>query len=184
MSSLVASQKSFTYRIFKTTLNVDIQYIYGYYQSKQLYFGHIWGQSYVTHSCHHHVCGTFQYRTDYAVWLVNALSAVISPRYRLICIMLFDQQNGIKTFITVYRKFEKKNAQIQQTSLKSFKWENLGSIKCPFLLSGLITLNSLWPGDAILWHRFGSTSAQVIGCCLMVWCYYLKQCWLIINGFL
>ena len=35
-------------------------------------------------------------------------------------------------------------------------------------------VNSLWPRDAIWWHRSGSTVAQVMSCCL-------NQCWLIIN---
>ena len=35
-------------------------------------------------------------------------------------------------------------------------------------------VNSLWPRDAIWWHRSGSTLAQVMSCCL-------NQCWLIIS---
>ena len=30
-----------------------------------------------------------------------------------------------------------------------------------------LQLNSLWPSDVIWWHRSGSTSAQVMACCLM-----------------
>ena len=43
------------------------------------------------------------------------------------------------------------------------------------------TSNSLWPSDAIWWHRSGSTLAQVMACCLTAPRHYLNQCWLIIN---
>ena len=42
-------------------------------------------------------------------------------------------------------------------------------------------LNSLWPSDAIWWHRSGSTLAQVMACCLTAPSHYLNQCWLIIS---
>ena len=42
-------------------------------------------------------------------------------------------------------------------------------------------VNSLWPNDAIWWHRSGSTLAQVMACCLTASSHYLKQCWLIIS---
>ena len=42
-------------------------------------------------------------------------------------------------------------------------------------------VNSLWPSDAIWWHRSGSTLAQVMACCLTAPSHYLNQCWLIIN---
>ena len=42
-------------------------------------------------------------------------------------------------------------------------------------------LNSLWPSDAIWWHRTGSTLAQVMACCLAAPCHYLTQCWLLIS---
>ena len=42
-------------------------------------------------------------------------------------------------------------------------------------------INSLWPGDAIWWHRSGSTLAQVMACCLTAPSHYLNQCWLIIS---
>ena len=41
-------------------------------------------------------------------------------------------------------------------------------------------INSLWPGDAIWRHISGSTSAQVMACCLAAPSHYLNQCWLII----
>ena len=41
--------------------------------------------------------------------------------------------------------------------------------------------NSLWPNDAILRHRSGSTLAQVMACCLTAPSHYLNQCWLIIS---
>ena len=42
----------------------------------------------------------------------------------------------------------------------------------------VIGINSLWPIDAIWWHRSGSTFAQE-----MAWApsHYLNQCWLIIR---
>ena len=39
----------------------------------------------------------------------------------------------------------------------------------------------LGPSDAIWRHRFGSTLAQVMACCLMAPSHYLNQCWVIIN---
>ena len=44
------------------------------------------------------------------------------------------------------------------------------------------SINSLWPGDTIWWHRSGSTSPQVMSCCLMAPSYYLNPCWLHINS--
>ena len=41
--------------------------------------------------------------------------------------------------------------------------------------------NPLWCSDAILWHRTGSTSAQVMDWCLMTPSHDLNQCWLLIN---
>ena len=49
--------------------------------------------------------------------------------------------------------------------------------------AGLIVFNSLWPSDAIWWHRSGSALAQVMACCLAAPSHYLNQCWLIINEF-
>ena len=40
---------------------------------------------------------------------------------------------------------------------------------------------SLGPSDAIWWQRFGSTSAQVMACCLTESSHYLNQSWLIIS---
>ena len=41
---------------------------------------------------------------------------------------------------------------------------------------GVISLNSLWPSDAIWQQRSGSTLAQVMACCLMAPSHYLTQC--------
>ena len=40
--------------------------------------------------------------------------------------------------------------------------------------------DSLWPSDNILWHRSGSTLAQVMAWCLTAPSHYLNQCWLVI----
>ena len=40
---------------------------------------------------------------------------------------------------------------------------------------------SLWPSDAIWWHRSWSTLARVMACCLMAPSHYLSQCWFIIK---
>ena len=47
--------------------------------------------------------------------------------------------------------------------------------------SCLLSINSLWPSDAIWRQRSGSTLAQVMACCLMAPSHYLNQCWLIIS---
>ena len=44
-----------------------------------------------------------------------------------------------------------------------------------------VSVKSLWPRDAIWWHRSGSTLAQVMACCLTAPRNYLNQCWLIIS---
>ena len=41
--------------------------------------------------------------------------------------------------------------------------------------------NPLWPSDAIWRHRYGSTLAQVMACCLTAPTPYLNQCSLIIS---
>ena len=48
------------------------------------------------------------------------------------------------------------------------------------LLSSCISsnFNSLWPSDAIWWHRSGLTLAQLMACCLMALNHYLSQFWL------
>ena len=42
-------------------------------------------------------------------------------------------------------------------------------------------INSLWPSDAIWWHRTGSPLAQVWTCCLTAPSHYVNQCWLNID---
>ena len=44
-----------------------------------------------------------------------------------------------------------------------------------------LSINSLWPGDAIWRHGARSTLAQVMACCLMAPSHDLNQCWLIIG---
>ena len=44
-----------------------------------------------------------------------------------------------------------------------------------------ININSLWPSDAILSHRSGSTLAQAMACCLRAPSHYLRQYWRIIS---
>ena len=41
--------------------------------------------------------------------------------------------------------------------------------------------NSLWPSDIVSWHRFGSTLAQVMACCLTAPSHFLNQYCLIIS---
>ena len=43
-------------------------------------------------------------------------------------------------------------------------------------------IHSLWPNNAICRHRYGSTLAQVMDCCLAEPSHYLNQCGLIIKG--
>ena len=47
-------------------------------------------------------------------------------------------------------------------------------------LNSVLFINPLWSGDTIWRHRSGSTSAQVVPCCMVVPSHYLNQCWLII----
>ena len=42
----------------------------------------------------------------------------------------------------------------------------------------------MWPSDAMWWHRFGATLAQIMACCLMAPSHYLFLCWVIIKGVL
>ena len=51
-----------------------------------------------------------------------------------------------------------------------------------FIVNGAV--NSLWLSDTIWWHKFGSTLAQVMACCLMAPNHYPNQCWFIIKGVL
>ena len=44
----------------------------------------------------------------------------------------------------------------------------------------LPSINSLWPSDAIWWHRSESTLPQLMACCLTAPSNYLNKCWLII----
>ena len=43
------------------------------------------------------------------------------------------------------------------------------------------TVNSLWPSDAIWWHRSGSTLVQEMAWCLTAPSHFLNQCWLLIS---
>ena len=45
----------------------------------------------------------------------------------------------------------------------------------------VISINSLWPSDAIWRQRSRSTLAQVMACWLTAPSHYLNQCWLIIT---
>ena len=53
------------------------------------------------------------------------------------------------------------------TSVESLIWS-----KC---------INSLWPSNAIWWHRSGSTLAHVMACCRQATSHYLSQCWFLIS---
>ena len=57
-------------------------------------------------------------------------------------------------------------------------------IPCLWLCTRPWHICSLWPSDAIWWHRSRSTLAQVMGCCLTAPSHYLNQCWLIISKYL
>ena len=43
-------------------------------------------------------------------------------------------------------------------------------------------VNSLWPSDAIWWHRSRSAMAQVMAWCLMASSHYLNHCWCTISN--
>ena len=43
---------------------------------------------------------------------------------------------------------------------------------------GVTTINSLWPSEAIWWHRSVPTMAWMMACCLMAPSHYLTQYWL------
>ena len=44
------------------------------------------------------------------------------------------------------------------------------------------TINSLWPNEAIWWHRSWSTLVQVMTWCCQAPSHHLNQCWLIIKA--
>ena len=46
------------------------------------------------------------------------------------------------------------------------------------MVENSLTLNSLWPSDALLWQGYQSTLTQVMACCLTAPRRYLNQCWL------
>ena len=48
----------------------------------------------------------------------------------------------------------------------------------PYLV---LTVNSLWPSDAIRCQTSWSTLVQVMACCLTAPSHYLNQCWHVIN---
>ena len=48
----------------------------------------------------------------------------------------------------------------------------------------MLVVNSLWPSDAIQWHRLWSTLAKVKAWCPMRQSHYLNQCWLTLKGVL
>ena len=62
----------------------------------------------------------------------------------------------------------------------AFSVWKVGCLLDIWIVSG-VSLNSLWPSDAIWHHRSGSTLAQVMVCCLTAPSHYLNQCWLTIS---
>ena len=60
-------------------------------------------------------------------------------------------------------------------------WNSMPICSCSFGFCAGWAVNSLWPGDAIWWHRSGSTLAQVMACCLTAPSHYLNQCGLIYH---
>ena len=71
-----------------------------------------------------------------------------------------------------YRNFRANWMQTQERSITEYFTHKL-------LISP--KFNSLWPSDALQWHRSGSTLAQIMASCLMAPSHYLNQYWLIIN---
>ena len=71
------------------------------------------------------------------------------------------------------------------TKVKSQNFqESWWVFSCVWMEDSSHRLDSLWPSDAICWHRSRSTMAQVMACCLMAPIHYLNHCWLMINGVL
>ena len=54
--------------------------------------------------------------------------------------------------------------------------ENWSAYTCT---SAVSSFDTLWPSDAMWWHRTGSTLAQVMACCLTAPSHYLNKYWFI-----
>ena len=91
---------------------------------------------------------------------------------------------GIKAYDLVAGRQTLKSSYIlsKAKALELFPMLNRDKLKAALVYyDGKITVNSLWPSDAIWQHRSGSTLDQVMACCLTAPSHYLAQCWLIIN---
>ena len=129
-----------------------------------------------------------------AFWL-----ATFGPTLDIYSIRLWATVNEWITFHTIYVTLGNSwliaqpctHGVLWSISLKFF---NPSLAKLPFNFNGSLAkhgsqlvqvpigdFNSLWPSDAIWWHRSGSTWAQLLACCLTAPSHYLNQCWLIIS---
>ena len=94
--------------------------------------------------------------------------------------------NSIVNICYILHKFLLKIWLLQKITQSSFMHID-GSVEdCSVSIANALEtlqscINSLWPRDAIRWHRSGSTLAQVMACCLTAPSHYLNQCWLIIS---
>ena len=67
----------------------------------------------------------------------------------------------------------------EQTAELPVIWDSMILMWCQ--CNGWMQVNSFWPSDTKWRHRYWSTLAQVMACCLTAPSHYLNQYWLIIS---
>ena len=81
-----------------------------------------------------------------------------------------------------YRKYYCGDKTVERSSYLHNGTSYTGKMTSLYWISALVffyvneSIKSVWPSDAIWWHRSGSTLAQVMACCLMAPSHYLNQC--------
>ena len=89
-------------------------------------------------------------------------------------------------YISMERSPWKHFSLILKLDYVSFKCFEIIQVRSKYQISTLSfsCIDWLWSSDAISWHKFGSTLAQVMAWCLRASSHYLYQYWLTIKGVL
>ena len=109
--------------------------------------------------------------------LLNSTKPLPEPMLNNLCIQLRTISQWVPKLL--FYILSLKILLVNELSWVSATDLKIGCLIYGYLLEG--DFNSLWPGDAIWWHRSGSTLAQVMACCLMAPSHYLNQYWLVTS---
>ena len=118
-------------------------------------------------------------------WNAGAIVDVKIPSCPYWTSLYKDKTLLLRSYHNNWNLYTRKNSMYNETQLSLLVLSQLNNVNDNVLIDfkyiSFHWINSLYPSDALWWHRSGSTLAQAMACCLMAPSHYLNQCWLIIS---